>query len=65
MRRCSWYGAIANDEAEAIESSASSPRGSEDGTRRPRLAGISDELVESVNAAYAGGEFEHAAKPRD
>ena len=25
-----------------------------------KLAGMSDELIESVNAAYTGGEFQHA-----
>jgi 5,10-methylenetetrahydromethanopterin reductase len=55
------YGAIADDEAAAIESARSIaawfPRTAPD---YAKLAGMSDELIESVNAAYTGGEFQHA-----
>ena len=55
------YGAIADDEAEAIESARSIAAWfPKTAPGYARLAGMSDELVESVNAAYAGGEFQHA-----
>jgi 5,10-methylenetetrahydromethanopterin reductase len=55
------YGAIADDEATAIDSARSIaawfPKTAPD---YARLAGMSDELIEAVNAAYSGGEFQHA-----
>ena len=55
------YGAISDDEAEAIESARSIAAWfPKTAPRYARLAGMSDELIESVNAAYAGGEFQHA-----
>jgi 5,10-methylenetetrahydromethanopterin reductase len=55
------YGAIADDEAEAIESARSIaawfPKTAPD---YARLAGMSDELCETVLARYAGGEFQDA-----
>ena len=60
------YGAIADDEAEAIESARSIAAWfQKTAPGYARLAGMSDELVESVNAAYAGGEFQHAGDARD
>jgi 5,10-methylenetetrahydromethanopterin reductase len=55
------YGAISDDETEAIESARSIAAWfPKTAPRYARLAGMSDELIESVNAAYAGGEFQHA-----
>jgi 5,10-methylenetetrahydromethanopterin reductase len=55
------YGAIADDEATAIESARSIaawfPKTAPD---YAKLAGMSDELIGAVNAAYSGGEFQHA-----
>jgi 5,10-methylenetetrahydromethanopterin reductase len=55
------YGAIADDEAAALDSARSIaawfPKTAPD---YARLAGMSEELVSSVVAAYSGGEFQHA-----
>ena len=55
------YGAIADDEAAAIDSARSIaawfPKTAPD---YAKLAGMSDELIEAVNTAYSGGEFQHA-----
>ena len=55
------YGAIADDEAAAVESARSIaawfPKTAPD---YAKLAGMSDELIEAVNSAYEGGEFQHA-----
>ncbi len=55
------YGAISDDEEAALESArtiaAWFPKTAPD---YARLAGMSEELIESVNAAYTGGEFQHA-----
>lgn len=55
------YGAIDDDEQAAVESARSIaawfPKTAPD---YARLAGMSDELIEAVNSAYAGGEFQHA-----
>jgi len=55
------YGAIGNDEERAIEAARSIAAWfPKTAPGYARLAGMSDELIESVNAAYAGGEFQHA-----
>ena len=55
------YGAIADDEAEAVDAArtiaAWFPKTAPD---YARLAGMSDELIEAVLARYEGGEFQHA-----
>jgi len=55
------YGAISDDEEAALDAArtiaAWFPKTAPD---YARLAGMSDELIESVNAAYSGGEFQHA-----
>jgi len=57
------YGSIADDERAALESArtiaAWFPKTA---PHYARLAGMSDELIDTVNAAYAGGEFQHAAE---
>jgi 5,10-methylenetetrahydromethanopterin reductase len=56
------YGAIDDDEGRALDSARSIaawfPKTAPD---YARLAGMSEELIAAVNAAYAGGEFQHAA----
>jgi 5,10-methylenetetrahydromethanopterin reductase len=56
------YGAVADEEQAALESArtiaAWFPKTA---PHYARLAGMSDELIDAVNAAYAGGEFQHAA----
>jgi 5,10-methylenetetrahydromethanopterin reductase len=55
------YGAIGDDEAAAIESARSIAAWfPKTAPGYARLAGMSDELIEAVNDAYAGGEFQHA-----
>lgn len=55
------YGAISDDEAAALESARSIAAWfPKTAPVYARLAGMSDELIDSVNAAYAGGEFQHA-----
>jgi 5,10-methylenetetrahydromethanopterin reductase len=55
------YGAIADDEDEAIAAArpiaAWFPKTAPD---YARLAGMSEELIETVVTAYSGGEFQHA-----
>ncbi len=55
------YGAISDDAEEALGAArtiaAWFPKTAPD---YARLAGMSDELIEAVNAAYSGGEFQHA-----
>ena len=55
------YGAIADDEADAIDAARSIaawfPKTAPD---YARLAGMSEELIEAVISAYGGGEFQHA-----
>lgn len=55
------YGAISDDEEQALDAArtiaAWFPRTAPD---YARLAGMSDDLIERVNAAYTGGEFQHA-----
>ena len=55
------YGSIRDDEAEALEEARSIaawfPQVS---PQYARLAGMSDELIEAVRAAYGGGEFQQA-----
>ena len=55
------YGAISDDEEAALDAArtiaAWFPKTAPD---YARLAGMSDELIDSVNAAYSGGEFQHA-----
>ena len=55
------YGAIADDEETALDAArtiaAWFPKTAPD---YARLAGMSEELIESVNTAYSGGEFQHA-----
>jgi 5,10-methylenetetrahydromethanopterin reductase len=55
------YGAISDDEESALDAArtiaAWFPKTAPD---YARLAGMSDELIDAVNAAYAGGEFQHA-----
>jgi 5,10-methylenetetrahydromethanopterin reductase len=57
------YGALADDEQAALESArtiaAWFPKTA---PQYARLAGMSDELIDAVNAAYSGGEFQHAAE---
>ena len=56
------YGAVDDDGEAALERARSIaawfPKTAPD---YARLAGMSDQLIESVNSAYAGGEFQHAA----
>jgi 5,10-methylenetetrahydromethanopterin reductase len=56
------YGAVADEEEAALESArtiaAWFPKTA---PHYAKLAGMSDELIDAVNAAYAGGEFQHAA----
>jgi 5,10-methylenetetrahydromethanopterin reductase len=58
---CFLYGAIRDDEATALDEArtiaAWFPQVSPD---HARLAGMSDELIEAVVAAYGGGEFQKA-----
>lgn len=55
------YGAVDDDEQRALDAGRSIaawfPKTAPD---YARLAGMSDELIDAVNAAYAGGEFQHA-----
>jgi 5,10-methylenetetrahydromethanopterin reductase len=55
------YGAISEDEEAALDAArtiaAWFPKTAPD---YARLAGMSEALIESVNAAYSGGEFQHA-----
>jgi len=55
------YGAVDEDEERALDAARSIaawfPKTAPD---YARLAGMSDELIEAVNSAYAGGEFQHA-----
>jgi 5,10-methylenetetrahydromethanopterin reductase len=55
------YGAIDEDERRAVDAARSIaawfPKTAPD---YARLAGMSDELIASVNDAYSGGEFQHA-----
>jgi 5,10-methylenetetrahydromethanopterin reductase len=55
------YGAISDDEEAALDAArtiaAWFPKTAPD---YARLAGMSEELIETVNAAYTGGEFQHA-----
>lgn len=55
------YGAIADDEEAALESArtiaAWFPKTA---PHYAKLAGMSDELIDAVNNAYSGGEFQHA-----
>lgn len=55
------YGAVDDDEQRALDAARSIaawfPKTAPD---YARLAGMSDELIDAVNAAYAGGEFQHA-----
>lgn len=55
------YGAVDTDEQRALDSARSIaawfPKTAPD---YARLAGMSEELIASVNNAYAGGEFQHA-----
>ena len=57
------YGAVDDDEARALDAARSIaawfPKTAPD---YARLAGMDDALIERVNAAYAGGEFQHAGK---
>jgi 5,10-methylenetetrahydromethanopterin reductase len=57
------YGAVDDDEARALEAARSIaawfPKTAPD---YARLAGMDDALIERVNAAYAGGEFQDARK---
>jgi 5,10-methylenetetrahydromethanopterin reductase len=55
------YGAIDDDESKALESARSIAAWfPKTAPVYARLAGMSDELIDQVNAAYAGGEFQHA-----
>lgn len=58
---CFLYGAIRDDEAKALDEArtiaAWFPQVAPD---HARLAGMSDELIEAVVAAYGGGEFQKA-----
>jgi 5,10-methylenetetrahydromethanopterin reductase len=55
------YGAIAEDEAEAIEAARSIAAWFPmTAPAYARLAGMSDELIDAVVSGYAGGEFQHA-----
>ena len=55
------YGAIDEDENKALESARSIAAWfPKTAPVYARLAGMSDELIDQVNAAYAGGEFQHA-----
>jgi len=55
------YGAIDEDENKALESARSIAAWfPKTAPVYARLAGMSDELIGQVNAAYAGGEFQHA-----
>lgn len=55
------YGAIDEDESKALESARSIAAWfPKTAPVYARLAGMSDELIDQVNAAYAGGEFQHA-----
>jgi 5,10-methylenetetrahydromethanopterin reductase len=55
------YGAVDDDEQAALDAARSIaawfPKTAPD---YARLAGMSDELIDAVNASYAGGEFQHA-----
>jgi 5,10-methylenetetrahydromethanopterin reductase len=55
------YGAVDDDEQRALDAARSIaawfPKTAPD---YARLAGMSDELIDAVNGAYAGGEFQHA-----
>jgi 5,10-methylenetetrahydromethanopterin reductase len=55
------YGAISDDKEAALDAArtiaAWFPKTAPD---YARLAGMSDELIELVNSAYSGGEFQHA-----
>jgi 5,10-methylenetetrahydromethanopterin reductase len=57
------YGAVSDDAEAALESArtiaAWFPKTA---PHYAKLAGMSDELIDAVNAAYAGGEFQHAAE---
>jgi 5,10-methylenetetrahydromethanopterin reductase len=57
------YGAVDADEGRAIDAARSIaawfPKTAPD---YARLAGMSDDLIASVNDAYAGGEFQHAQR---
>jgi 5,10-methylenetetrahydromethanopterin reductase len=55
------YGAIAEDESEAIEAARSIAAWfPKTAPHYARLAGMSDELIDAVITAYGGGEFQHA-----
>jgi 5,10-methylenetetrahydromethanopterin reductase len=55
------YGAVDDDEGRAVDAARSIaawfPKTAPD---YARLAGMSDELIDAVNSAYSGGEFQHA-----
>jgi 5,10-methylenetetrahydromethanopterin reductase len=57
------YGAVSDDAEAALESArtiaAWFPKTA---PHYAKLAGMSDELIEAVNAVYAGGEFQHAGE---
>jgi 5,10-methylenetetrahydromethanopterin reductase len=55
------YGAIDEDEQRAVDAARSIAAWfPKTAPAYARLAGMDDELIEAVNAAYAGGEFQHA-----
>jgi 5,10-methylenetetrahydromethanopterin reductase len=55
------YGAVSDDEHAALRSARSIAAWfPKTAPVYARLAGMSDELIHSVNSAYAGGEFQHA-----
>ncbi len=57
------YGAIDEDEQRALEAARSIAAWfPKTAPAYARLAGMSDELIDAVNTAYAGGEFQHAQR---
>jgi 5,10-methylenetetrahydromethanopterin reductase len=55
------YGAISDDEDAALDAARSIAAWiPKTAPQYARLAGMSAELIESVNAVYSGGEFQHA-----
>ena len=55
------YGAISDDAEEALGAARTIAAWfAKTAPDYARLAGMSDELIEAVNAAYSGGEFQHA-----
>jgi 5,10-methylenetetrahydromethanopterin reductase len=57
------YGAIDEDEQRALDAARSIAAWfPKTAPGYARLAGMSDELIDAVNTAYAGGEFQHAQR---